>query len=454
MSRTPDERLYSSGSNDSFAFTQCFVSFGDPDAEDFAFTKCNADGTFTLSGLPDGDWRITVFDQWNDMLVDGLSTPVRLSGGTTTNMGELATNQWQANIYTTTFFDANKNGIRDANEDGLALVDTNIRFRDGSFSNFNSTDLYGYAGFNEEFPLFSWYVVETDVTRYKNTGTHVVYDAGGPADGTPCGATASTHSAPCGNSNIGHFMANTAETISVPTALRVPGAVYCASADCTGKSIANGPGSSDPPAVCSTDSTGNTTCSTPLSTGRIDPPWVLTEGWQGFAGQNNFLEFGKTPYAEGENGGIRGHVVYASTRPFDDPTLLLQLSWEPLIPNVTINLYQEGVAADNVTPTLKLVDTTKTSSFDEWAQGFRSDGMPNMNCPGQGAASGTTPDLFFFSLYNQPDWLDTYNATYNGGTLIPSRTTRSSSAMTACTTGTSYSRRPTTACISSPAYSA
>ncbi|HTY98756.1 MAG TPA: Ig-like domain-containing protein, partial [Rhodocyclaceae bacterium] len=62
MSRTPDERLYSSGSNDSFSFTQCYVSFGDPDGEDFAFTKCNADGSFTLTGLPDGDWRITVFD--------------------------------------------------------------------------------------------------------------------------------------------------------------------------------------------------------------------------------------------------------------------------------------------------------------------------------------------------------------------------------------------------------
>ena len=61
---------------------------------------------------------------------------------------------------------------------------TNIRFRDGSFSNFNNTDLDGNAGFNEVFPLFSWYVIETDSTRYKNTGTHVVYDAGGPADGT------------------------------------------------------------------------------------------------------------------------------------------------------------------------------------------------------------------------------------------------------------------------------
>src|SRR6267143_575791 len=50
MSRTPDQRLYSSGDNSSFAFTQCYVSFGDPYGEDFAFAKCAADGSFTLSG--------------------------------------------------------------------------------------------------------------------------------------------------------------------------------------------------------------------------------------------------------------------------------------------------------------------------------------------------------------------------------------------------------------------
>src|SRR5258705_12139940 len=120
------------------------------------------------------------------MLVDGLSTPVALSAGgsaLTTSLGEIATNQWQANIYTSSFIDLNKNGVRDSNETGLTLVPTNIRFRDGSFSNFNNTDLAGNAGFNEIFPLFSWYVIETDWNRYKNTGTHVVYDAGGPADG-------------------------------------------------------------------------------------------------------------------------------------------------------------------------------------------------------------------------------------------------------------------------------
>ncbi|MGE5319522.1 MAG: hypothetical protein ACM3KD_05025 [Hyphomicrobiaceae bacterium] len=425
MSRTPDERLYSSGSNDAFSFTQCYVSFGDPDGEDFAFTKCNADGSFSLSGLPDGDWRVTVFDQWNDMLVDGLSTPVRLdhTNPASGNLGQIATNQWQSNIYTSTFFDQNGDGVRQSNEPGLSLVSTNVRYRDGSFSNFNSTDFNGNAAFNEVFPLFNWYVIETDSTRYKNTGTHVVYDAGGPADGSPACLAGGT--APCGNSVIGNLMADTAEQVSLPTNLRVPGAVYCAGADCTGKSIQAGPGSSDPPSNCTTSpTTGATTCSTILSTGRIDPPWVVSEGWQGFSGQNSFVEFGKTPFQAGENGGIHGHVVYASTRPFDDPALLLQLSWEPLVPHVTVNLYQEGLAADGITKTLTLVDTTQTSSWDDWAQGFRSDGVPWMNCPGQQPAptTGAAGDLFFYSLYNQPNYLDTYN---NGGT--PSHTLPNSS---------------------------
>ena len=157
MSRTPDERLYGSGSNDSFAFTQCYVSLGDTDGEDFAFTKCAADGTFTLTGIPTGNWRVTVFDQWNDMLVDGLSTPVGLGPGTgcpgaTCNLGDIAMNQWQANIYTKTFFDKNGNGTQDDGEDGLTLVATNIRFRDGSYSNFNNTDLERQRRVQRGFP--------------------------------------------------------------------------------------------------------------------------------------------------------------------------------------------------------------------------------------------------------------------------------------------------------------
>jgi len=265
-----------------------------------------------------------------------------------------------------------------------------------------ATDFSGTANFNETFPLFNWYVVEADTTRYKNTGTHTVYDAGGPADGSvACGQTGYPA---CGTSTIGHFMANTHENTPLPALLSVPGSVYCSNADCTGASVQNGPTPSGPNA----------------STGRIDNPWYGgVEGWQGFSGQSNFVEFGKEPYVAGENGGIKGHVVYASTRPFDDPQMLVQTQWEPLVPNVTLNLYQEGFAADGVTPTLKLVDTTVSSSWDNFAQGFHlgpdhATMVPNMNCPGQ-----ITTDLFYFSIYNQPEYLDLYSNVVHGAASSP-----------------------------------
>jgi Bacterial Ig domain len=504
LSRTPDERLYSTGSHDTYYWTQCYVSFGDPDGEDFAFTKCNGDGTFTLSGLPAGDWRVTVFDQWNDLLVDGLSTPIGIaqipgaptslsesgttvtvtvkstagmavgqqvtivgepngyngtftvtgvpssttftytastSGlkaatgsatglagiATTVNMHDVASTQWETDLYTRTCIDANGDGICEKDDDGISFANVAVRLRDGSLENLLVSDFTGTANFNETFPLFSWYTVETDVTRYKNTGTHVVYDVGGPVDGSAsCGTTGYP---PCGTSTIAKNLANTAEIVSVPTNLRIPGSVYCKDADCSGKSIQNGPGTSDAPSVCTTaaGTPPTTTCSTQLSSGRIDGPWSGgVEGWQGFPGQNSFLEFGKEPYIAGENGGIKGHVVYASTRPFDDPQLLVQTQWEPLVPHVTINLYQEGFASDGVTPTLKLVDTTKTSSWDDYAQGFHTlaDGktvVPNMNCPGQGGSSGAIPDLFYFSIYNQPNYLDFYSSQHGGAapTALP-----------------------------------
>src|SRR6202011_4029379 len=128
---------------------------------------------------------------------------------------------------------------------------------------------------------------------------------------------------------------------------RFPGSFYCSTADCkdsdygTSATPWGGPGG---------------------STGRVDPPWVVSEGWQGYIGNANFLEFGKKPFNPGENGGIHGEVIYASTRPFDDPALLIHTSWTPDVPGVTINLYQVGTASDGVTQTLTLVDTTKTTS--------------------------------------------------------------------------------------------
>ncbi len=478
MSRTPDERLYSSGSRTGLAFTQCFAALSDPDGATFAFTKCDpVTGEFSFgptgggnNGVPAGNWMLTIFDQWNDQIIDGISQPVGVAclpgagGGlcssttpagvavnnaTGTNqvidLGEVATHQWQSNIYTRTFIDTTGTGLwkdsaASAPKPGVALVPTNIRFRDGSISNLGSTDTTGAAPFNELFPLFNWYVVETDDSRFKTTGVHIVYDAGGPVDnsspgGSPCyGAAAGSGLNPCGNSDIGTGLANTYEKVPLPADLRIPGAVYCGigtGADCYGKTIASGSSGSDP-VSCSDDATnGGVTCSGGFSTGRIDPPlWWGSYGWQGYSGQGNFIEWGKKPFAPNETGGIRGHVVYASTRPYDNPALLLQNQWEPLVPHVIINLYQQTMASDGVTPQLTLIDTTTTTSWDDWAQGYRTDAsgnavtsqdaeggaIPNISCAGQ-----STADLFFYGIKNQPEWMDFYNNVLHGtaGAVTP-----------------------------------
>jgi len=87
------------------------------------FTKCDANGNFKFSNVPGGNWRLTVGDQWNDQIIDGLSTPANVgcvpaapattcTGGLSAlHMGNLGIQQWQANVYTKTFVDDNKDGI-------------------------------------------------------------------------------------------------------------------------------------------------------------------------------------------------------------------------------------------------------------------------------------------------------------------------------------------------------
>jgi hypothetical protein len=454
MSRTPDERTYDTGSYDAFAFSHCYVSIGIPDQQDFAFAKCDAQGNFSFTGLPDGVFKMAVFDQWNDIMLDGLIAAVTVSGNTIVQPTVI---QWRTNIYTRTYLDVNGNGIPDRDpatgadlEPGLGLLAMDVRYRDGSMGFQTQTDLNGYASNNEIFPYMNWLVVQPDTTRFKMTGIHVIYDGAGPDDCSAAAVAAAggAYTPKCSHS-AGH-LAGTLERNSLPAALRIPGAVYCTDADCsaadgsesikTGTYYAGKTGKSGPiPAG-----------SNYLSTGRIDPPWMATEGWQGLLGQHNFIDFGMKPFKAAstttvngvttalpaENGGVTGTVVYASTRPFDDPQLLFQNAWEPLVPNVQVNLYQETTNADGFT-TLTLVDSTLTSSWDKWAQGFRTDGtglavradgtidpahllqnsdattnpvtgasnngyIPNMSCPGQ---DPTSP--FFQTLQGSKMWLDT-----------------------------------------------
>ncbi|RIK39997.1 MAG: hypothetical protein DCC55_16425 [Chloroflexi bacterium] len=69
-----------------------------------------------------------------------------------------------------------------------------------------------------------------------------------------------------------------------------------------------------------------------------------------WAGTYQWIDTGKLPYDEGENGGISGIVYYATTRNEFDPSLALAEEYEPGIPNVTINLYEAVLDDDTDEP--------------------------------------------------------------------------------------------------------
>ncbi len=400
MSRPPNEQLFPSsvfaagdaGNYAPFAHTTCYVSLGDSDGATLALAKCDDKGNFTFHGIPDGDYAIVVFDQWLDLIVDGSSKSLSVRNGAPVGGPvNYSAFTWQTHIWNKTYMDLGGPGgtplgvpvlLPDGTLDPvksppLIQIPTRVRLRNGKFNNTLFTDIGGQANFNETFPLFNWYVVESDTTRFKGTGVHVVYDAGGSVD-APTTPTSSV---------ITRGILNSQEpsAVQLPTTLRYPGSVYCPTADCSTTNLATNP-------------TGGGAGG---STGRVDPGSVVAEGVQGFISQTQILDWGKLPYASGENGGIRGHTVYSSTRPFDDPSQLFQNLWEPLVPGVTMNLYQEVTLPDG-TQSLKLIDTTQTTSWDAWAQGFRTAGVPNMNCPGQ----ATTDPFFNLTLAGTTNYLN------------------------------------------------
>src|ERR1700756_5536606 len=81
-------------------------------------------------------------------------------------------------------------------------------------------------------------------------------------------------------------MTNTLEGVPFPADLSVPGAVYCAVADCATEANAD-------------FVSGKAVPSSPsASTGRLDPPYYQgMEGWAGLTGHSNWIEFGKAPFA-------------------------------------------------------------------------------------------------------------------------------------------------------------
>lgn len=311
MSRPPNFQFYSGRK-----FPQCWVALneGGPVPGQALFVQpCGPESSFSIANVPPGAYNLTVFDTNLDVVIATQALTVdaggTCNGGMSCALGEVAVFNWFSRLNTAVFADLNQNGFWDANEPP-APTDSGpvtLRWRDGTIYQSFPTDTEGFAPFDEVFPFFHWLVAEMGYGRNKVTGATFVVDAGGEVD-------TSTDAFP-------GFGELTPQFQDVP--------------------------------ACDPETGVVTDCTYTGGTSRTETGPVLTHGTQGFLGQTSVMQFGIANYVTsdfssfppmfvGENGGISGMVLYATTRAEDDPELAVAETWEPGVPRVQIALYADG----------------------------------------------------------------------------------------------------------------
>ncbi|MGD8926899.1 MAG: Ig-like domain-containing protein, partial [Thioalkalispiraceae bacterium] len=248
-------------------------------------------GEFTIAGIPDGTYQLVVWDTYLDQIISFQT--VTVAGGDV-SLGNVGVPAWFTRTEHNVFLDDGcagttgggiaGDGIRQDCEVGMPEQAINLRWRDGTVNQSYPTDSTGFVPFDQAFPFFSWQIYEVDYTRFKPTGVTVTVDAGGPVN----------------------------ETNILNPQVQNPAYFTAGNEACT-----------------------DATCETRTETGSS----VLLEAYQGFPGQTSTFDWGKVPYAPGENGGISGIVFYSSTRGEGDPRLTVGDPWEPGIASVKMRLY-------------------------------------------------------------------------------------------------------------------
>jgi len=303
MSRPSNVTLYNSGSYDLFSYTTCQVALNSNagDGPAIATASCDRDGNFTLTGVPPGDYEVALWDQWLDQIIQTVAVTVPASSTPQT----------------------------------VAMGDLPVL---SWFTQYNQNifqDLNGNGVFDPTEPGLANMLM---TTRYRD---------GGISNQTATDAN--------GNGLLAELfpLFNWYVTEADTTRMKQTGVNV----------IVDGGGAPD----TTGDGAGlyRSTYPTGESTNRVEQPGAYSYGLQGFISQWNTINWGRTPYVVGENGGIQGMVINSTTRPFDDQRYNVQTIWEPGVPHVQVNLYRKGMDSSG-NETLTLVDTTQTSSWDDW----------------------------------------------------------------------------------------
>ena len=274
---------------------------------------CDEDSNFNFTNVPPGTYQLAIWDENLDYVIAYQTVTVPSTPNTVIDLAEVPVFSWFAKFSSSVFNDLDGDGFRDPNEGPMGADSTavNLRFRNGTVYQSFAVDTEGEAPFDEVFPFFHWLVAEVDFATLKATGATYVVDNGGEV-----------------RADAGWDDPTFDKLTPQPqfcTQARIDNAVDAGDAACVGKTAG---------AEAINPHTGNNLSTTLQGQ-------VLTLGMQDFLGQTNRIEFGKQHYPDGENGGISGLVLYAITRAENDPRYAAAEEWEPGIPRVQLNLYQD-----------------------------------------------------------------------------------------------------------------
>ncbi|MFC6285365.1 SdrD B-like domain-containing protein [Nocardioides sp. GCM10027113] len=137
----------------------------------------NADGSFDISGVPDGNYTLSWWDEPQDYNLNFIN--VTIGGQQNENMGNIPLNGWWTEYEGFVFNDTNRNGVRDAGENGIPNFTLTLRKQDNSLmdrgQNTAVTDANGHYYFESGYPLGAWNVMEAYSDSFYTTG--ITYQA-------------------------------------------------------------------------------------------------------------------------------------------------------------------------------------------------------------------------------------------------------------------------------------
>ena len=309
MSRPSNTTLWDSGAYDLLSSTVCRVALNSQagDGPAVAAAECDSEGNFTLTNILPGDYEVQIFDKWLDQIIQAHAVTVPLAA-TTVALGNIPVLSW------------------------FTQFDQNIKLDNGSCNGLTGAALITCDNALPGIPN----VVQS--TRYRN--------------GAMSNQTATDVN---GNGILVELFPLFNWYVTEADQTRFKQTRVDIVVDGGGKPDTTGTGAA----------LWSSTYADGTSSIRSEVPGSASYGLQSFISQRNQVNYIKTRYLAGENGGIQGVVVLSTTRPFDDQRMNVQTIWEPLVPRVNVNLYKRTKHADG-TVTLELVDHTRTSSFDDW----------------------------------------------------------------------------------------